>query len=155
MCIRDSFYSPCTQKRTQNTNYVERAKIRKKNKKHGHSVTHCSPAVSRAAMRERSSHTTISNTVHSAIYNTLTETCDSVESLGGPFRNTFKEYNTNNGTPVCRFLSCIVTSQAQLVRFPAFSAISTDPRDILLQSLRPPHSWHPRSSRRPPNCASL
>lgn len=54
-------------------------------------------------MRERSSHTTVSNTVHSAIYNTLTETCDSVESLGGPFRNTFEEYNTNNGTPVCRF----------------------------------------------------
>ena len=54
-------------------------------------------------MRERSSHTTVSDTVHSAIYNTLTETCDRVESLGGPFRNTFKEYNTNNGTPVCRF----------------------------------------------------
>ena len=53
-------------------------------------------------MRAKSSHTTVSDTVHSAIYNTLTETCDSVESLGGLFRNISEEYDTTNGTPVGR-----------------------------------------------------
>ena len=54
-------------------------------------------------MRERRSHDTVSTTVHFAIYNTLTDICDSVESLGGAVSNTFEEYSTNNGTPVCRF----------------------------------------------------
>ena len=73
-------------------------------------------------MRERSSHTTVSNTVHSGIYNTLTETCDSVESLGGRFRIHLKNTTRIMAPLSVDFLSCIVTlltSQAQIVGFPA------------------------------------
>ena len=80
------FDSPCTQKHTKNTNYVQKnknkkinylrkAKVLKQNNKRGLSVVYRSPAVSRAAVRERSPHTTVSGTVHSAVCITLTMTC--------------------------------------------------------------------------------